>query len=399
MILKIPVKKSAEKLIFVLINVVLLYSLSIFGIGNRSGLIFSLGCVVFLELILWMMYPIFKISKKEVFAFLGYLLIGLIMIGRSKASLYSVLILGGAFPAFWGLAYFLLIQHEINNFLTIFNKLVCTLALISFFFWLFGSIAHVIRPTSVVYSNWNSTYIDSYYSVYFQPQNANTSLFGFHIGARNSAIFPESPLATFVFTSSLLANEFSTKNSILRIILIVAVLSTVNTTSIVVLLLYSLYFGLKNTKKSNVIKTLVLMICLAIVVNMIINVIQNKQNSGYSFAVRSDKMISELRTFVHMPLLGSGFNLNTAGSSNSIIALAADGGILLWGLYYFPLIFIIFKSKNTAARLLALIFVLDFAITVVQYSYLMCFIVALLWTIILNKSKESLEMGLGGEND
>lgn len=100
-------------------------------------------------------------------------------------------------------------------------------------------------------------------------------------------------------------------------------------------------------------------------------------------------MIKELQAFTASPIYGKGFDVFTNGSSNSICAVAADGGILLWLMYYFPLLRIIGKISK-GKRILLIIFIIMFSITVIQYTYLMYIIVSFAWMILLDPSKNNL---------
>lgn len=385
----ISVKKKIINLLLLVISLSIIYSFGTFY-TNKLGQIISLLVIFFSSICLWIIDPLISISKKMLSYFIFYVFGALVLITRSGFSSFSVFMLGFAFPICTWLTYFLLQKNMFKNFIFIFDNVVAIIAVVSMLFWLFGSILHVINSTSVVYSNWNSGFVKSYYNIYFEPQNANRNLFGFQIGVRNSAIFFESTLATFVFGCALISNDLFFKKIRYRLIFLLAIITTTNTTSIFLLLLYILYLIFNNLETKY--KTLIIL--LGIIIGIIIlfllfQVMRSKENDGTSYEVRSSHMIDELKAFILSPIYGQGFNRFTNGSSNSICALAADGGVLLWGLYYVPLIWLLRKiSKNDI--MLLIIFMVMFSITVVQYTFLVFIIISFAWIVLLNTSNTSI---------
>lgn len=380
----ISFKKNVINLLLLLISLSIIYSFGTFYI-NKLGQILSLLIIFFSLICLWIIEPIISISKKTLYYFIFYVFGALILLIKSGFSSYSVFMLGLAFPICTWLAYFLLQKNMFKKFIFIFNNIVAIIAIVSMIFWLFGSILHVINSTSIVYSNWSSSFVNSYYNIYFEPQNANRNLLGLQIGVRNSAIFFESTLATFIFGCALISNDLFIKKLRYRIIFLLAIITTTNTTSIFLLLLYILYLIFNNLETKY--KTLVIFLGIiigAVILILLIQVMQSKKNDGISYEVRSTHMLDELKAFILSPIYGHGVNRFTNGSSNSICALAADGGILLWGLYYIPLIWLLKKISEDNIMLL-IIFIMIFSITVVQYTYLMYLIISSIWIILLDQ--------------
>lgn len=385
-------EKSKDRLISFLLMIIcaaVIYSCGTFYF-SLQGLIFSLLLIFISLVVLWLINPFFDISKNILIGFIIYIFGAIIILINSHFTTNSVFMLAIAFPICIWLTYLLLIDNLITKFVNIFVNIMAIVAIISMIFWLFGSILQKLHPTSVVYSGWSSEYVNSFYGIYFQPQGADINLLGLlHISARNSAIFFEAPLATFLFGFSLLVNEFIETKKIYRLIFLLAIITTFDTTSIIVLLLYILYY-VRNIKYMNrVFLILIETILSAVVIILISIVLQNKAIDGGSFQDRSYHMIKELQAFTASPIYGKGFDVFTKGSSNSICAVAADGGILLWLMYYFPLLKIIGKISRDK-RILLIIFIIMFSITVIQYTYLMYIIVSFAWMILLDPSKNNL---------
>lgn len=380
----ISVKKKIINLLLLVISLSIIYSFGTFY-TNKLGQIISLLVIFFSSICLWIIDPLISISKKMLSYFIFYVFGALVLITRSGFSSFSVFMLGFAFPICTWLTYFLLQKNMFKKFIFIFNNIVAIIAIVSMIFWLFGSILHVINSTSIVYSNWSSSFVNSYYNIYFEPQNANRNLLGLQIGVRNSAIFFESTLATFIFGCALISNDLFIKKLRYRIIFLLAIITTTNTTSIFLLLLYILYLIFNNLETKYKILVIFLGIIIgAVILILLIQVMQSKKNDGISYEVRSTHMLDELKAFILSPIYGHGVNRFTNGSSNSICALAADGGILLWGLYYIPLIWLLKKISEDNIMLL-IIFIMIFSITVVQYTYLMYLIISSIWIILLDQ--------------
>ena len=381
-------EKSKDRLISFLLMIIcaaVIYSCGTFYL-SLQGLIFSLLLIVISLVVLWLINPFFDISKNILIGFIIYIFGALIILINSHFTTNSVFMLAIAFPICIWLTYLLLIDNLITKFVNIFVNIMAIVAIISMIFWLFGSILQKLHPTSVVYSGWSSEYVNSFYGIYFQPQGADINLLGLlHISARNSAIFFEAPLATFLFGFSL----FIETKKIYRLIFLLAIITTFDTTSIIVLLLYILYY-VHNIKYMNRVFLILIETILSVVVIILISIVlQNKAIDGGSFQDRSYHMIKELQAFTASPIYGKGFDVFTKGSSNSICAVAADGGILLWLMYYFPLLKIIGKISKDK-RILLIIFIIMFSITVIQYTYLMYIIVSFAWMILLDPSKNNL---------
>lgn len=387
------IKNKIENLFLLFISLSVIYSFNTFYInGSQSGQIISLGIIFASFLILWALKPIILISKKIVNFFIIYIFIALIIIIRSKFSSYSVFMLGIAFPVCMWLVYFLIQQKLFEKFVAIFNELIVIIALISILFWLLGPILNVIQPTSSVYSNWSHQYALSYYNLYFQPQNADYNILGLHIGVRNSAIFLESPIATFIFGTSLISNDLISGGKRIRVILLLALITTADTTAFIFVLLYFLSIVFSHINQENKILLSLCFLFLSVVVIILINMLLRfKATDGESMSVRYLCLNEEFKAFILSPLYGNGYNAFTEGSSNSIAALGADGGILLLGIYYFPLLLILRKiNKNNI--LLIIIFILMFSITVVQYTFLMFIIISFAWIALLSNSNSPIEV-------
>ena len=130
------------------------------------------------------------------------------------------------------------------------------------------------------------------------------------------------------------------KPKVINTLLIIIIISTNTTTGYIVLTLCAIgaVYNVKGRSEiSKVIIGVIIVITLIIGLHIIDNLFSSKLSS-LSGQIRWKKIIDELSVFLNHPIFGDGFGKHTSGSSNSITALLADGGIFLWGLYYFPII-------------------------------------------------------------
>lgn len=382
-------------LLLFLVNLSIIYSFNTFYFdGNRRGQIVSLVIIVVSFLTMWGLKPSVLIDKKIFTLFLIYIAIAIIIIIKSDFSWYSIFMMGLAFPCCMFFMYYIICENYFKLFITIFCNIVVVIAIISIFFWLFGSILHIIQPSALVYSKWSNQFVASYYNLYFQPQNADYTILNFTVNVRNSAIFLESPMATYIFGVSIIINELFIKKKFVRVILLIALISTADTTAIIFFIIYMIYIITMYTDlKLNSIWGIVALILIISVIPIFIKVLQSKASSGLSLSIRINHIIQECKAFLLSPIYGQGFNEFTNGSSNSIFALSADGGILLWGIYYFPL-FSILKKSIKSMKIIILLFIILFAITVVQYTLFTYMIISFVW-IILNSNLKLQQKYLG----
>lgn len=289
---------------------------------------------------------------------------------------------------------------EIQNILLAYSNLVMIVAVISLFFWFFGTLMHVISPTGDIISTWSNTgqavSQRSFFNVYFETQMDASSFL------RNSSIFTESPMAGFNFSTALLINLFikQRSNLINFLILSIAVLSTHSTAAYLVLfsaVFYLLYF---NSKKD--LRQLAYYFSLVIIPVMafvIFGMLQNKF-ATMSGGLRSDDYKVGIAVWKDYPFFGCGFNndqliqtyMNSwrsinIGFSNSITYVLATGGIFLFGIYIVPFCLGIVSSiKRGNIKLLFFCFsvFISWAVLIVPYNYIIVTILLFILSKVFN---------------
>lgn len=287
-----------------------------------------------------------------------------------------------------------------NSFPTLFLKYIhiaTLLAMISIIMWLAGPILNILKPSGYVVSTWtgtNSTVaVPSYYGIHFEAQTYN--LFD-NLLIRNTSVFAEAPMASFVFSLAFLFEILlNPKTCKLRILILgTAIITTMSTTGIIILILsitIKYILNKENLSLFRILKIIIvpLIICLGIVVVLDLFVAKLSESSG---SLRLDDFRIGLEAWMENPLFGAGY-LNeevlksrmgfwrsyNMGYSNSIFYLLSQGGLYL-GLPYLLAPFISIKNNlcNYNIRMIFFTAICCFAIavTIVSYQYITIILIA-----------------------
>ena len=285
-----------------------------------------------------------------------------------------------------------------SPFLFRLSNVIYVIAVISLFFWIVGTVFHIIQPTGNVVSTWTgegalSTVCNSYYGIYFETQEVSSS---FGILYRNSAFFSEAPMASYIFVIGFLIEFFMVeRKSKLRVLILVAsILSTFSTMGIIaVILSFSLNVLFSKPKISfiRVLKIIILPIVGVFVCLMAYDIISSKLQS-VSGITRIDDIIAGFQAWKTNLLFGTGFGNMTVinsymsrwrayntGYSNSLMMILAQGGILFGIVYGFVYAKCIIESYKVNSRIfsLFLVFALTTVFTIVIYRWITIFILCL----------------------
>lgn len=330
-------------------------------------------------------------KDKLVFILLIVMLDYFYIVLRAK-SLYGWLILGVVFPMFIIFVNMDSKNKYISKIFDFFVIIATFMAVISLVYWIGGSILNIIQPKEVVNITWGYSYRINKYSIfYYTPQFADLNFIGKHIGVRNCSIFAEAPMASAFFSIALLINEFYVHKvkKVINTVLAITIISTLSTTGWIMVILFLVYKVAKYDIHSNIGKFFrTIFFCCAIVccIWLLYSLISNKLSTG-SGIDRSYHIAMEWKGFISNPLIGSGFNKYTNGSSNSLFSLMADGGIILLFLYYMPIIGIIVIDfvRNKRMNYFMIFFMIIFLVTVIQYTFITVFLIAFSWNIFIDK--------------
>lgn len=251
-------------------------------------------------------------------------------------------------------------ERENPQILFKYRNLIVIIAIISLFFWMFGSILAVFSPSGIVYTSWNGTdgssflSIKNYYYMYFETQTTNFAGLTTYI-IRNSAIFTEGPMASLNFCLAIAINQLLDKTEnkrkkLFKYILCGAVVTTFSVTGYIFLIILSAFGYMKahkNSLLSEVIKYCLFVIILFVASLFIVRLV-NQKLSVDSGQLRVDDYIASFKAWKMHPFIGSGLGNDNLiysymgswrmkyklfGLSNSISPIFAEGGLYIAVLY------------------------------------------------------------------
>lgn len=236
-----------------------------------------------------------------------------------------------------------------NSYLTVFfrySNIMTILAGISIVMWLLCSVFQVIPMTKLAPYSWveSISFVPSYYNIYFETQRMN--LFG-ELIYRNSSIFNEGPMCNMPLCVAL-AIEYFMRPTMSRkkiTILVIAIISTLTTTGQLFLLaLLAWHIFQKSTSQYRQLIIVLAPIFLILVyagTTMLMN-LKNDVGGEDSVVDRSRDIQYCIEAGMENPLFGVGIVQKEdmvlwrgymLGSSNSLFAIFARGGIYMLVLY------------------------------------------------------------------
>lgn len=222
------------------------------------------------------------------------------------------------------------------------------IGLISLILWVLVSCMRIIPFNSSILSDWSTfngyaARISSYHNIYFETQYINNF-------PRNSAIFPEAPMASLHFLMAFAMNFLFCNekwHKLRNLILVLAVISTFSSTGyigIVLLITYKMIFNNFGKKEVNYLGIFGI-IMLLIVSVLIINSIFSQKMTTESGSIRRDDYLAAFNAWKTSPIFGVGLvsdsvksymslwrNYNL-GFSNSLMDVLSHGGLYLFLLY------------------------------------------------------------------
>ena len=254
-----------------------------------------------------------KVLKKEIIPYIGFV---------SIVGIYNIvqMIIRDGFNKWFSAKFIILlcvycilvsIYEERKKIFYAFSNVVFILAVMSLFFYIFGTLLHIIPVTHVLEVIWGAnTRAESYMNLHYNIQPLR--VFGTVIW-RNTGIFLEGPMYSCVLTMSIMTELFlkqsRNKWSWIKIgVFTVCVITTFSATGCILLAFCSFVYILydkrinKNFKKV----AIALVIVLSVVAGwMVLSRITSETNK--SFSVRIDDYRVILDVFKDHPLLGVGY--------------------------------------------------------------------------------------------
>lgn len=375
-----------KKIEYVIISIIIIFTLSSVYYVNNFNL-FAIGSTAILgTVIILNIKNVFKtfsfVRDWQLLLILLYIvLIGAYTLFNNNGSLNCINIFFMVIPLIY--IYWSILCQKKNEQKFIFVLVMCVtiLSCISVICWFCISYMNVFAPNGSLILNWGKPKsIESFYNIYFLPQ-----------GDRNCSIFAEAPVFNYALCCTILLNEFKlnyNKKQLINLILIIAILTTQTTTGLIFLGMLFFYKIFKN--KSRKLSYFILMILVLLIFIFMVIVIKDavfKKIDEPSGQVRLSRINMEFEAFLESPLYGNGFGSFSIGSSNSFFSLLADGGIILWGFYYIPIILIILADIviNKKLNYFVIIFAVIFSVCAFQYTMFSSLMTIIMWDILIEK--------------
>ena len=275
------------------------------------------------------------------------------------------------------------------------TNIVFVLACCALVLYVLGSLLNVIPEwdsAERVWGGWKPDIIRNFYYLYYESHQITV---GDHIIMRNGGAFAECPMYNFVLCVAIGTELFLSKkvSKIKIIILILSVLTTFSTTGLIFIIMAFVAYILihfdeypKLAKYKSKIKYFVLIAFLLFVAVILLKTI-SPDGKG-SMDVRTDHLMSCLKTVLEYPLFGCGWGNGTQilknayfvqGLSVGLLSFMAYGGMILTSVIVVPFVINVKKSfiskKYNKVVFEALFIVLFFFTIVNPYPILWLFIV------------------------
>lgn len=233
------------------------------------------------------------------------------------------------------------------------SDVVCVLAVISLYFWIFGVVLEMIAPNMYTFINWGAfSFAPGFNGLHFKIQ-LETTFFADQMLYRNSGIFTEAPMFNF-WLDIALAIELFFKPRVSWIRVVLLFITVLTTMSVVGFLFLGLCWMISIIRNYRImaprIRTLVLggtMIALPLVA-LGLGYIMMIKSDTQSYLMRVSDYTAGVKLWMEEPLFGSGYgNLESLypyiyspngvlGFSNTLTGVLGTGGLWMAVLFFVP---------------------------------------------------------------
>lgn len=312
--------------------------------------------------------------------------------------------------------YFFQIKKEgIIELIKKYANVIVVISTISLFFYFFGSLLDVIKPTGGTIIEWgNIKNVDTYFLMHFDIQI--DKIFSIKL-IRNTSIFTEAPQYALHLLISLFSTLFYNKkvNKFKILIILSSILSSLSTTAILLGIFLIIIKYIKKINKSNI-KILLIPFILGIGCYFAVTIFIDKTTTS-SYSIRLDDIRAVLSAIEERYIIGIGFANNgdvleymssfrsyNTGLSSAFLIVLLNGGIYFSIFYLLPLILAFIKSVRRKEKDITLFVVMQFIFyfnIAYQYTILALFLCAYNIFFVLSKNKKKYEKKLfrGVENE
>lgn len=338
-----------------------------------------------------------KINTNTLMAILGFTVYTIIfLIFNSFNKLEVIKIVAFIILSILLIDYELQINGRVPTVLVCYKNLMMVIAITSLFFWVFGSLLHIISASGVAKLTWNAgqnayQFVPSYYGVYFETQSYDI--------VRNTLVFTEAPMASanlsFAFLIAIVEQsdikKLITKQQLLFTITIISTLSTTGITVVIFTLLLKYVLANNGGSFARSFMILIVPIISILAIYVVYHLISQKAGTS-SGSVRLDDYTVGFNAWKAAPIFGTGFEntdyirsfmapwRSNVGLGNSVSEILPNGGVYLFIGYLYAIIKGIYLSKvqrNNHLMILLIMLAYILAVTIIPYSYIV--LLLLVW--------------------
>lgn len=281
------------------------------------------------------------------------------------------------------LLHLLALRGELWVFFRAFVNVVVVMAALSTGVWMLGPMTHVLQPDCAIMNTWVSGgtvayLVPGYHHLLYLVQSTDIGTLIW----RNTGIFPEAPMFSFVltcaFTLELCLSERPRAWVLAMLTFFVA--TSVSTTGLLVVIagiVGGYYVRLQQRGTGVSLRTFVLIGFILVAALVAFQLLDAKLASS-SGSTRSDDYVAGFKAWLDSPVVGHGFGGyesiaryfslfrgNNTGFSNSPMHILALGGLVLFTVFLMGLIGL-FLGEGLKSKLLALLFALMFILTIIS---------------------------------
>ena len=246
--------------------------------------------------------------------------------------------------------------------------ILCIMAVVSLYFWIFGELLGLIQRNGYVELNWGTAgSVEGYYGVHFAFQ-LDTTFFPDLFIFRNSGIFAEAPMfnlwLSIAISIELFLKEKPSRNRI--ILLAITIFTTMSVTGMMFLALSLGLFTMQHYRELSRKKKILLWSALLVVVPLVVGFLAKillLKTETQSYDMRLSDYVGGIKLWMDYPVFGCGYgNLalllpyiyspdGVIGFSNSITAVLGTGGMWMAVLFYVPLLGVLFPQLTGSKKI------------------------------------------------
>lgn len=286
-------------------------------------------------------------------------------------------------------------NNKLINFMDKFVNIAFILSLLSLLLWGLSLLGK--SSTGITTIDWGSIkQVPSLYNLQFFPQD-KVMFLGTSV-VRNTGMFAEAPMYSFVLSMALIIHLFLNKNTKITdkksIVIILTLFSTTSTTGLLTIVMSIFLIIFSRSSKYIKIFLILLVPILLIILDLILK--SKTENMSGSVSLRVDDIHAGIQAWRLKPFIGNGFEnsriLNSFmdpsrfgmwgnnGFSSGILSMLARGGLLLTSIFAF-LPYIIYGKKGMNELFFSSIICVTFCVTIVDRTNIYMFIIMFMYAV------------------